>query len=59
MNIIKVSNSLDPDQFRYFVGPDLDPSCLQILLAGHTRDGQVESFQGENNFSPLRFFLIL
>ena len=25
----KVSNSLDPDQARHFVGPDLGPSCLQ------------------------------
>ena len=28
-NIIRVSNSLDPDQARYFVGPDLGPNCLQ------------------------------
>ena len=25
----RVSNSLDPDQDRHFVGPDLGPSCLQ------------------------------
>ena len=25
-----VSNSLDPDQARRYVGPDLDPNCLQI-----------------------------
>ena len=29
MNIIRVSNSLDPDQARHFVGPDLGPNCLQ------------------------------
>ena len=28
-NIIKWSNSLDPDQ--YFVGPNLGPNCLQML----------------------------
>ena len=28
-NTIRVSNSLDPDQARRFVGPDLDPNCLQ------------------------------
>ena len=28
-----MSNSLDPDQVRYFVGPDLGPNCLQRLLA--------------------------
>ena len=25
-----MSNSLDPDQARHFVGPDLGPNCLQI-----------------------------
>ena len=24
-----MSNSLDPDQARHFVGPDLGPNCLQ------------------------------
>ena len=28
-----VSNSLDPDQVRHFVGPDLGPKCLQGLAA--------------------------
>ena len=23
-----IANSLDPDQARHFVGPDLDPNCL-------------------------------
>ena len=27
-NTIRVSNSLDPDQARHFVGPDLGPNCL-------------------------------
>ena len=31
--IIRVSNSLDPDQARYFFGPDLGPNCLQMLSA--------------------------
>ena len=30
-NTIRVSNSLDPDQARHFVGPDLGPYCLQRL----------------------------
>ena len=25
-----VANSLDPDQARYFVGPDLDPNWLKL-----------------------------
>ena len=28
---IRVSNSLDPDQARQNVGPDLGPNCLQRL----------------------------
>ena len=32
-NTIRVSNSLDPDQARHFVGPDLCPYCLQRLSA--------------------------
>ena len=28
----RVSNNLDPDQARRFVGPDLGPNRLQILL---------------------------
>ena len=32
-NTILVSNSLDPDQVRHFVGPDLGTNCLQRLSA--------------------------
>ena len=32
-NTVSVSNSLDPDQARRFVGPDLGPNCLQRLSA--------------------------
>ena len=32
-NTIRVSNSLDPDQVRRFVGPDLDLNCLKRLSA--------------------------
>ena len=28
-----MSNNLDPDQARHFVGPDLGPNCLQTLSA--------------------------
>ena len=28
MTIFIFANSLDPDQARHFVGPDLDPNCL-------------------------------
>ena len=36
-NTIRVSNNLDPDQARHFVGPDLGPNCLQILSADNKR----------------------
>ena len=32
-NTIRVSNSLDPDQTRHFIRPDLGPNCLQRLSA--------------------------
>ena len=32
-NTIRVSNSLDRDQARHFVGPDLGPNCLQQIPA--------------------------
>ena len=35
-NIIRVANSLDPDQARHTVGPDLGPSYLQSLSADDT-----------------------
>ena len=36
MNTIIVSNSLDPDQARRYVWPDLGPNCLQKLSADNT-----------------------
>ena len=36
MNTIRVSNSLDPDQARRSVGPDLGTNCLQRLSADDT-----------------------
>ena len=32
-NTIIVSNSLDPEQAHYYVGPELGPICLQSLSA--------------------------
>ena len=38
-----MSNSLDPDQARHFVGPDLGTDCLQRLSADDTsRSGVIE-----------------
>ena len=33
-----MSNSLDPDQARHSVGPDLGPNCLQRLSADDNRE---------------------
>ena len=30
MTTISMSNNLDPDQARHYVGPDLDPNCLHL-----------------------------
>ena len=35
-NIIKVSNSLDPDQAQYYVGPNQGPNYLQMLSVEKT-----------------------
>ena len=31
-----MSNILDPDQARHFVGPNLGPNCLEMLSADNT-----------------------
>ena len=36
-NTIRVSNSLDPDQARHYVGPGLGTNCLQRLSADDKR----------------------
>ena len=41
---VSVSNNLDPDQDRHFVGPDLGPSCLQRSSA----DNKGGHLQGKN-----------
>ena len=41
---IRVSNSLDPDQARPFVGPNLGPACLQRLLADSTSRQRVNPY---------------
>ena len=38
-----MSNSLDPDQARQFVGPDLGPNCLPRLSADDTGRQRVKS----------------
>ena len=40
-NIIRVSNSLDPDQARHFVGPDQGSSCLQNIMHLFSKEGRI------------------
>ena len=40
---IRVSNSLDPDHSRHYVGPGLGPNCLQRLPADDTSRLRVKS----------------
>ena len=49
--IPSVSNSLDPDQARHFVGPDLGPKCLQRLSADMTLVKDYNIFLVESFFS--------
>ena len=49
-----MSNSLDPDQARKNVGPDLGPSCLQRLLAEDT-SRQIYY----NTYAPFQLTLLL
>ena len=42
-NTFRVSISLHPDQARYFVGPDLDPNCLDGLSAEDTNGQGVKA----------------
>ena len=42
-----MSNSLDPDQARRFVGPDLGPNCLPRLSAEDTGRQRVKVFYDE------------
>ena len=42
-----MSNSLDPDQARRFVGPDLGPNCLPRLSADNTGRQRVNTLAWE------------
>ena len=41
---MRESNSLDPDQAHRYVGPDLDPNCLQKLSADNTNIQKVNPY---------------
>ena len=43
--IPSVSNSLDIDQTRHFLGPDLGPNCLQKVSADNTSGQELKEPQ--------------
>ena len=47
-NTSRMPNSLDPDQARRFVGPDLGPNCLQRLSADNTSRQRVNTISQNN-----------
>ena len=53
-NTIRVSNSLDPDQARHCVGPDLAPTCLQRLLADDTSIQRVRGVNSHRTISEMK-----
>ena len=52
-----MSNRLDPDQARHFVGPDLGPNYLQRLSADNTSRQRVSPYPA-NFFAPKCSLLI-
>ena len=44
MNIIRVSNSLNPDQDQHSVCPDLDLNCLPVLPRPENKFWKIEIF---------------
>ena len=58
-NTIRVSNNLDPDQARHFVGPDLGSICLQGYQQ-MTLDKELSRVSSIPTFSapPLSYFFL-
>ena len=63
-----MSNRLEPDQARHYVGPGLDPNCLQRISAEDNNFSEymkgreetyVSSILGSNIFSGLGFFFCI
>ena len=53
-----MSNSLEPDQARRNVGPDLGPNCLPRLSADNTGRQRVNSIKVLNFRTPKMFAVI-
>ena len=59
-NTTRVSKSLDPDQARRFIGPDLGPDCLQKLSADDTsrQKSAFSHFNGRRIFFRKRIGIV-
>ena len=57
--MIRMSNSLDPDQARRLVGPDLGSNCLPRLSADDTGSQRVKSQTPEDDFLLTRLIAIV
>ena len=54
-----MSNSLDPDQARHFVGPDLGPNFLQSLSADDSsRRSKVPIITATDDKNLISFFVL-
>ena len=51
-NTIRVSNTLDLEQARHFVGPDLDPNSLERLSADETSSQKCKQYKFINVLPP-------
>ena len=55
-----MSNSLDPDQNRHSVDPDLGPNCLQMLSAEVAASKErVKKKKKKSSFEPVHEILLL
>ena len=53
-----MSNSLDPDQARRIVGPDLGPNCLQRFSADGTGRQRVKIAEWRESHSVYGFYVL-
>ena len=50
-----MSNSLDPDQARHFVWPDLGPNCLQSFISTDDTSWQIVNITIDNQSFEIHF----
>ena len=53
-----MSNSLDPDQARHYVVPDLDPNCLKRLSTDDSSRHRVDNMTNSAGMKILLRFYI-